>query len=155
MWIFTHPDTWTRTDAPEWVDGDDDTAYMKRLGYIFADRAYGTDLVDWFGLWTLWQANDPNATFQYALILSMPNDQITHVWLPTIPDLMAYMRLYGHIGRDAVKQYDLEAYYELIKRLFRALHGHDAGLSCRVCDPAGFEKGQRRGTIHTVERGKG
>jgi hypothetical protein len=38
-WIFTHPDTWTRTEAPEWLEGATTTAYLSELGYDLESRA--------------------------------------------------------------------------------------------------------------------
>jgi hypothetical protein len=57
--------------------------------------------VDFLGSWTLWRA--PLITAQcphaYALLVEAGVGQLTLVYLPTFPDLLAYMARYGELGQ--------------------------------------------------------
>ena len=99
--------------------------------------------LDFFGAWRLWQADTPAAVHQYALELDLPRDGCTYVWLPTLPDLMAYMRLYGRIGQVEMERLDWHEVSTLLTRLFRAWHGHEADQACQACDPQYIEAARK------------
>jgi hypothetical protein len=146
-WIFTHPDTWTPVvidKAPEWIDGENDTTYMARLGYRFYSQARHRDFTNFVGIWSLFVADAPDARYLQVLLVDGATEDCNLVWLPTFPDLLAYMRLYGELGQPERDQDEWDAMRDTLKKFFRAWHGHEPQACCSRCDPMGYERQQQR-----------
>jgi hypothetical protein len=144
-WIFTHPDTWTQTaPAPAWSEGEGADEYMARLGYAPHSRARNSDLIEFVGAWMLYTPTSPEAPHAYVLLVDGAQGCLEVVFLPALPDLLAYMAIYGELGQANWDRDDRDAMHTLLNKLFRAWHGHDATAFCRTCDPDQYERWQQR-----------
>ena len=136
-WLFTHPDCWTRpaTSPVEWGDDEEMHAFMARLGYRFQDQARNADLVEFLGAWSLWASPSEGAAPAYALLLWGAGERFTLVWLPTFPDVMAYMAKYGEVGQRFWEREEWDDVANAVTLWFRASHGHGVEAVCARCDP--------------------
>ena len=116
---------------------------MDRLGYDFGEHS-GCPDIEYVGQWTIWCARHAEQAFQYVLALGCPGGAYTLVWLPQLPDLMAYLARYGGIGQAQVLQGYLEEMNITLRRAFMAWHGHDAITFCRDCDPKAYDAWQQQ-----------
>jgi len=156
-WIFTAPDTWTRSadPTPTWEEGEEDVTMMARAGYAYDSRAHYGDSVSFVGAWSLWCATAPQAPYPYALLLDSPGDDLpVLVWLPAFPDLLAYMAKYERVGQSEFEQQEWDDYRTAINRLFYAWHGHDATSFCHECDPVAYENRQRRSKERSARKAR-
>jgi len=154
-WIFTHPDTWTRTDAPEWGESEEVDAFMARLGYTPHSHARNSDLVNFVGSWMLYTAIAPDAEYGHALLVDGAQEACVFVWVPTLPDLLAYMAHYGELGQAAWNQMEWDEIRDTIRRFFRVSHGHGAETFCRECDPLAYETWQRKQAEKRAKKAQG
>jgi hypothetical protein len=140
-WIFTAPDTWTpaATPAPDWPDDVGDDAYMASLGYRQVREAPNYDIVEFVGAWSLWMATDRATCPRYGLLL-WTGYHSALVWLPTLPDLMAYMARYETVGQAPWLTDDINDFREVLNKLFRAWHGHHAEAVCPECAPDEYKR---------------
>jgi hypothetical protein len=146
-WIFTHPDTWTPTDdstlAVMAAQSDTVDGGMACLGYALHSRARNWAVANFVGSWSLFVATEPDAQYAYALMVEGAEDCLHLVWLPLLPDLLAYMRLYGDLGQANWERDEWDAMRTTVDKFFRAWHGHDVMNVCRQCDPRAYENLQR------------
>ena len=99
-WTFTHPGTSTRTESPDWEDGDTDEAFLARLGYRFSNQAYTQEAVPFVGRWQLFVATEAENPCAYAMVVDAPGSEVVLVWLPTFPDVWTSLATYGDIGQS-------------------------------------------------------
>jgi hypothetical protein len=142
-WIFTAPDVWTPCDHAvyDWAAHLNYAEGMCHLGYTHSESS-GNEDVEHFGRWTLWYTTTNTSPYPYVVALCLPDWGYTHVWLPTLPDLMAYMAKYGAVGQARQLIETLEMTDATINKLFRAWHGHDRFSLCRECDPEAYTRWQ-------------
>jgi hypothetical protein len=154
-WIFTHPDTWTRTEVPAWPEeeGDGVDDWMALLGYKPHSRADNSDLVEFVGSWMLYIALAPDAPYAHALLVDGAVENCVLVWLPTFPDLLAYMAKYGEVGQPAWERIEWEEVADAVKRMFRAWHGHASTTFCRECDPDQYARWQEKQAERRAKKG--
>jgi hypothetical protein len=146
-WIFTAPERWQSLDEVQspvpWGDTEDLDVVMERAGYCRGEDSGYPD-IDYFGAWRIHAATDPASSYQYLLLLELPDASFTRVWCPALPDLMAYMARYGAIGQDRMRQVYQEFLETTLKRLFQAWHGHSADTYCHDCDPEAMREYRER-----------
>ena len=139
-WIFTHSDQWERAEVIDDLrDGEDIDVWMARLGYRPHSRARNSDIVEFVGSWMLYTAQAPSAPHAHALLVNGALEWGVLVWLPTFPDLLAYMAKYAEIGQQEWQEMEWEGMRDTIKKFFRAWHGHEATSFCQECDPHQYE----------------
>jgi len=155
-WIFTHPDTWTRTEAPDWPENEDMDDWIARLGYKRHSRADNSDIVEFVGSWALYTATASDAPYAHLLLVDGALECGVFVWLPTFPDLLAYLARYGEVGQSSWDRIERDDLARAVKLMFHAWHGHDSSTFCRECDPrpvrhlagkTGREAGEERGVL--------
>ena len=130
-WIFRHPDQWATAEAPDWADGQGLDNYMQSLGYAFHSQARYSDLVDFLGSWRLYTATTQEAVHAYALLVEDATELFALIWLPALPDLLAYLARYGE---------DFDELLRIGRLMFRAWHGHSSDAFCQRCDPQQYQR---------------
>lgn len=113
---------------------------LKRIGYSplplvkFGDEGDG-----WLNIFH-------KASYDEPWLAEIGLGSITWGWvlLETLPDMLNFLKDYGHIFTQLdVREYLMDL-YELAEKAFFASHGHSWHDSCMYCDPLGYEANQRR-----------
>ena len=78
---------------------------MARLGYQHDRAAHYVDQGNFLGCWTLYTAQASDALYHAALLVDGAVENAV-VWLPTFPDLLAYMAHYGEVGQRDYERED-------------------------------------------------
>ena len=130
-----HLGEWSQIDNPMvWYEGEDFDIAMKRAGYYsFPQQEYGGDL-------RLYVKKDDELPYLITFNLS---DTIESVYVYDLPSVMQWLRDYSPIFLLSEMAFLQDETQTLLRRAFRAWHGHDYQNICARCDPLKYERIQQ------------
>ena len=129
-WEDGHP-------LPKWEDNEDFNEYLSRAGYRAYKTIYGDPEA---GHIEVYAAEKDNTFFASVC---PAGDFCYEVYLPDLPSLMMFLKDYSTVFSAASTNSSLQQMLVLQEKQFRATHGHDAYVSCKECDPTGWEAQER------------
>lgn len=138
MYRFTYDQgTWNEgMPLPELGDDEQHSDYFQRIGY----SPYGTRMGNEGGIEL--ELHESNSGRAFYAVVTPAGNAVYDVYLPNFPSLMQFLKDYGPAFTLTRLRTDIEELSEAFRKLFHALHGHDAYTFCKKCDPKAWEEAQ-------------
>jgi hypothetical protein len=127
-----HLGEWSQIDNPMvWHEGEEHKTALERAGYYpFPQQEYGATL-------QLYIKKD--YTLPYRITFDL-GDHLVAVYVYDLPSLMQWLRDYSPIFTLSDIAYLQDETRNLLRRAFRAWHGHVPENVCPSCDPIEYKK---------------
>lgn len=120
-----------------WQSNEEFKGYLARIGYNNHPLSIGSENGPQIEVYP----SDDESSF-LAVVSPLGNGTFD-VHLPDLPSLMMFMKDFGP-SFSAIHAADEQAEIsELLRKLFRAYHGHDSYNACQKCDPEGVAAARR------------
>lgn len=116
-------------DLPEPGQDDDPDGFLESLGYTLSVGSYGQDHG---GSIRIFEEAEGNS---YVADVCPFGGYCFEVFLPDFPSLMMFIKDYGTAFSAEATHAVQSEMLTILKRLFRAEHGHDSDTVCQQCDP--------------------
>ena len=125
----------------EWKEDEDFEVYLDRVGFDIRETCFG----DEDGKIEIFESTDGKSF--YASVCPTGNI-IYEVYLPDFISLMMFIKEYAPAFSNESSNSNSQDIFQLLGKLFRVYHGHDAHSICYQCDPIGWEMKQfKKGRI--------
>jgi hypothetical protein len=130
VWEYTRTQGWNKVSSPI-PDWPSSTPLDEPLGYRLIPLGNG-DLV-------VYQSETPEAMYRYlALVKTVDGSTLSAVLVRDLPDLLGLVQeIYPLSYLQHATSY-AQRLEDMVRKLFRVLHGHDATQACQECDPEAF-----------------
>jgi len=122
---------WENSNSlPEWIDDEEFTDYLTRIGFSPVAGTFGFDLG---GQIDVYESNSDKGNF-YASV-SPFGETIYEVFLPDFPSLMMFLRDHASVFSGEASNFAQQEILSILEKLFQAEHGHPASNICPKCSP--------------------
>ena len=129
---------WTEVEAPfPWNEGEDLKSALKRAGYYdFPLESYGgeTQGVE------IYCRRDGEPPWYVTFTIG---DYFFPVLIYDEHSLLEWIAKYTPAYSSKQISFDLAEAIDILRKAFRAWHGHDPDVVCRNCDPVAYERWQK------------
>lgn len=130
---------WTEgINLPKFNDGEQTAEYLERVGFSPSGHRFGSDLNAQI---LLYEGTAAGRSDFFAVVAPTGNGWYD-VHLPDLPSAMQFIKDYGAAFSAQELQTQIEVLNERFAKFFRAEHGHDVDMSCKLCDPVGAQEAQ-------------